>query len=600
MLRLKRYVVFGGLLLNISVADVVAVPVGLDKPIDEYNDVLGSEELTKYSRDLFGSVISAVRKGDRQKAALLIRRVLSAYPEHPVAWEFDGTLKLVEKDYKNAERSLIKSLTFMPERASPRAKLGLIRLAQNNIQEAKKLFVEALTQEPDNWIAHRYLARIARAEGDMSLALKHYSSLTDSGRKFSESVYLNYAMALAELNRFDDIINLLEPLTTKSSQISLLLAESYMSLGQLTEARQQLSRVQRNNPDDPRLKLLTAIDKRISGQYQESVNQLDTLIAENSSNPLYHYHFGLASLKLGQTDKALQSFQTALRNSQQGSFLRALLAAEFEQLEQTNSVIEALEPIAASKARKDVSYRLVHAYAKTGDWQKGLEHVDLMIQNYPQFVPAHMLKVEVFRGLGDLKKAERYALQTVTRFPASSDALKTYLRLLTSEYGQQKALKSIQQLSDNQPNNTRLAFMLANQYQSAEQYEQAERIYRQLLKKNPDNPGFLNNLAVVLSYQPEKINDALKYSRKASKLAPESELLMDTYGWILHLSGQSDQALTQLKKALDKQPDLKEAQCHLGLVQASIGRKQSDLLNACLNSELDQGLKKKAELALAN
>ena len=598
-LHVKQTLISGALLLSL-LSTAQAIPVGMNSQSAEYSDLLNSKELSQYSRDLFGSVISAVRKGDYQKAKLLIRRVLSAYPEHPIAWEFDGTLKFLDGEYKDAEQSLIKSLKYMPERATPRAKLGLVRLAQDDFAGAKQLFSEALTQDPDNWIAHRYLARIADSEGNTLQAAEHYKHLLESGSGEITSIHAEYARNLAQLKRYDEIVSLLAsyPKTSTNPELTLLLAEAYMNLGNLEAGRKQLAFAKKIAPKDPRTSLLSAIDLRLSGQAQQSAKTLQQLIANDSSNASFHYHYGLALLQLGKLIQAQQAFQNAANNSPATSALRIALANQFNALKQPEKVIQTLEPFIEKQLREDALYMLVQAYVDSGKWQQGLQHAERMIEKRPQFVPARLLRIELLRGLNRRKEAEQYARQTLNLFPASTDALKSYVRLLFRNHDKQSALAKLKQVVDKHPDNSAFNFMLANQYQAANDPAKAEAVYRKLLTTMPENPGLLNNLAIVLSQQTGKLQQALETANKAHKKAPNNAAIADSFGWILHLAKRHQQAEQTLQQALKLAPDLIDAQCHLGLVRQQRGKRESALLKSCLNPGFDSNIQALAKQAL--
>ncbi len=601
-MQLRKQIQLSGVLLFLLLSVVHAVPVNMDNQSTDFNDLINSNELSQFSRDLFGSVISAVRAGDHQKAALLIRRVLSAYPEHPVAWEFDGTLRIMAGDFKGAERSLIKSLTYMPERSSARAKMGLVRLAQNNFDSARKLFHETLIQDPDNWISHRYLARMADAEGNTLNAIEHYKSLVKSGVAEVTSIHTAYARDLARLQRYDEIVLLLEPLakTKTDPDLALVLAESYMNLGQMDAARQTLDSVKKLIPDDPRIQLLSAIDLRISGQSQKSAQLLESLITKHGGKALFYYHYGLAQRQLGESEKARQAFNSAIDNSSDTSTLRVILAKQFEELKQPENVITALEPLTKVQTSNDVVYMLVRAYADSGKWQQGLDYTDRMIEKNPQFVPARLLRIEILRGMGQVEDAEDYVWQTLALFPDSVEVLKSYVRLLFQNHRKQQALTKFKKFVEDHPNNKIAGFMLANQYQAANYPVEAESVYRDLLLSTPDNPGLLNNLAIVLAQQPGKLYEALMLSKKAHQLAPVNAAMTDSLGWILHLSNQHKKAEEILEQALAKQPEMIEARCHLGLVKQQRGKQDKALLKACLKPGLENGLQEMARKALGN
>jgi predicted Zn-dependent protease len=275
-----------------------------------------------------------------------------------------------------------------------------------------------------------------------------------------------------------------------------------------------------------------------------------------------------------------------------------MLAREFVALKQPEKVIKTLEPLVKTQAKKEVIYMLVQAYADSRKWRKALMHAENMVEKFPEFVPARLLKIEVLRGLNRFEDAEDYALQTVSQFPDSTEALKGYNRILFQNNEQQQALKKLNQLSEKNPDNRVLSFMLANQYQAANNPDQAEKIYRKLLNTTPDNVGLLNNLAVVLSQQTGKLDEALSLSQKAKQLAPNNPAINESLGWILHLAKRHTQAQEILNLVVKQQPQMIEAQCHLGLVKHQQGNRDIGLLKKCLQPNLDNRLHDLAKQAL--
>jgi tetratricopeptide (TPR) repeat protein len=103
--------------------------------------------------------------------------------------------------------------------------------------------------------------------------------------------------------------------------------------------------------------------------------------------------------------------------------------------------------------------------------------------------------------------------------------------------------------------------------------------YKKLLELAPDDMTALNNLAVLLAevMQPPNPKDGLVYSQRAHELMKKGgrrdPLVLDTHGWLLVLSGQTDEGIEVLRTALQirKIPD---AYYHLG--EAYLRKKFAD------------------------
>ena len=76
-------------------------------------------------------------------------------------------------------------------------------------------------------------------------------------------------------------------------------------------------------------------------------------------------------------------------------------------------------------------------------------------------------------------------------------------------------------------------------------------MYRKLILKQPDDVIALNNLSMLIyKYEPENLDEALKYARHAEKLQPNAIAIRDTVGEILARLGRWDEALPILESCI--------------------------------------------------
>ena len=76
-------------------------------------------------------------------------------------------------------------------------------------------------------------------------------------------------------------------------------------------------------------------------------------------------------------------------------------------------------------------------------------------------------------------------------------------------------------------------------------------LYRKLILKQPDDVIALNNLSMLIyKYEPENLDEALKYARHAEKLQPNAIAIRDTVGEILARQGRWDEALPILESCI--------------------------------------------------
>ncbi len=92
--------------------------------------------------------------------------------------------------------------------------------------------------------------------------------------------------------------------------------------------------------------------------------------------------------------------------------------------------------------------------------------------------------------------------------------------------------------------------------------------YESALKKAPDSPVILNNLA--WSYYLEKDPRAEETAKRAYELAPNAAAILDTYGWILVENGKVSEGITYLERAANLAKDNAEIQEHLSEARARL------------------------------
>jgi tetratricopeptide (TPR) repeat protein len=123
-----------------------------------------------------------------------------------------------------------------------------------------------------------------------------------------------------------------------------------------------------------------------------------------------------------------------------------------------------------------------------------------------------------------------------------------------------------------------------------DQPNEAIGLYRKLLKQQPKNVGVLNDLATVLSEQPESENrrEAMECIERAIELAGPQAGLLDTKGMILYFDGKLDRALVELQAAVQT-PNSDPRFCfHLAVVYGRLG--QLDKSRAALQQARDADL----------
>ena len=98
--------------------------------------------------------------------------------------------------------------------------------------------------------------------------------------------------------------------------------------------------------------------------------------------------------------------------------------------------------------------------------------------------------------------------------------------------------------------------ILGSAYYETGQVEKAWKCFDRCLQLQPDQIYVLNNYAYYLSEQPdvtpEQLAKAEQMSRTTIEKEPDNATFLDTYAWILHKMHRDREALSYMKRAIEK------------------------------------------------
>jgi tetratricopeptide (TPR) repeat protein len=138
------------------------------------------------------------------------------------------------------------------------------------------------------------------------------------------------------------------------------------------------------------------------------------------------------------------------------------------------------------------------------------------------------------------------------------------------------ALKPLRELTSRHPDNPYLAYQQAQELGAAGLVDEAARAYTPITAgTGPYHLAAKNDLAFLRAQAGgEGLNEAIGLAREVFRALPTSPAVMDTAGWIEHLSGRSEAALDLLTRGIGSLSDVPEAHYHLGAVYHALGEER--------------------------
>jgi tetratricopeptide (TPR) repeat protein len=250
-------------------------------------------------------------------------------------------------------------------------------------------------------------------------------------------------------------------------------------------------------------------------------------------------HLGFAYQQMGQFDKAVSTFEEALKLAPDdptltGYLIQANLAAK--------RFVEAADLARAARA------------------------------DQPDNLPLARLEAEALRQSGRADQGVALLEGVVQKNTDDPDAYIALSQLYADANRGAQAVKLLQDAQLKFPTESSLTFQLAAVLEKQKKHAESEAVFRQLIAKEPEHAAALNYLGYMLADRGEKLEESVGLIQRALQIEPDNGSYLDSLGWAYYKIGKLDLAETHLKRAADQLLTNSVVQDHYGDVLARLGR----------------------------
>lgn len=443
---------------------------------------------------------------------------------------------------KAVYRGLIERRGTAPSALEARLKLADILASEGDNEESLRLITEVLTESP-----HEGDALVARAE--LRLQDKNYDgAIADlrlvvvdrpNSREAADLLVGAYlakgdsALALDQLERYVSE-------NPADELMALQLAALYAQLGQIDDAERHLKKAaDRGGDEGAALEALVELYLR-DGRVRLAIEAAERMRGEFPENPVAAYLLGLARQAAGEHEHAVAAFETALQ----------------------------LKPNAVQTVTALVRSRL--ALAQGAAALKTLAESIENDQDNPQF---HNLRGWVLSSQGEMQQALA-AFEQASRLRPNWEV--PYLNRSNVLLGQARRADAVAVLHtgiEATNGDSKLLLQLATMVEAEGDEAGAAELYRRTLVEDREHEAANNNLALLLvkdSREAGALHEALEMVRRFEE--SPNPLFRDTLGWILFLSGRTEEAIPHLEFAVDGAPQRPDVRYHLAMAYQEASR----------------------------
>lgn len=482
--------------------------------------------------------MSLLAQGETEEA---ITELKSAVDLGQGVVQADILLVLSHLQKKEYEKALAASKALekrMPESPIPFNLTGLAYLYKGDTRLAAEQFNKALAIDPGFFTAEMNLARIDFANKDSDAMERRYKSILSKSEKHLGAL-LGMADLVAKKGENEEVEKWLKKayqLNPELPQPGIALTRYYLNLKKPLKALPMVNALLQKFPKNPNVLKTVADAQLAAGEINSAIRNYEILAEQQPAAPGVWLLLARAQLKRDEQKNARASLQQALKLKEDFTQARVILAG--------------LE-------------------LKSRNYDEASRLADLIIKNRPELSAGYEISAAVSQNRKQPEKALELYEKGYRAQPSARLAI-----TLARQYGAvgkpEKAVATLNNWLEAEPENIAVLSMLGMQYQAMKQDTKAINAYQKVHELAPENLLVLNNLAWL--YQTRGDKKALILSKKAYELAPETPEIVDTYGWILVKFGEQERGLQILQQAFVSAPTNPEIGYHVAYALHKTGR----------------------------
>lgn len=473
----------------------------------------------------------------------------------------EGVREYCEGDYGKAESLLSQSIRSCGTNDAAWYYMAMTRLAANDVGKAMDCLEKASGLSPENPWYKLSIARIYSGMGEAEPAIDIFEELIDRHPEKSDYYYelADLFLMQNELDKALGVIDKIEQLRGSSELTLNARYEILMRQGKYDEAEKAAARMDEEFPS-PRTALIVGdiyknrFDDSTALEYYRKALSLDP-----DFTPAY---FGIAETYRMRRDffNFFRNINVFMSNPQMNPQMKtsyineAVFASGMVQVFKPQVDTMVNEMLEAHPSDTSVLTLAGSYFAATDSTGKGLEILRRNIELNPDVKSAYTAYMGQLFYARDWDSLVHVAAMTSGRFPGEPD-IKEFLAIAYWQSGNtEKAIKTYESLLKDVPEGHPMLVScygsLGDLYHETGNRRKAYSCYEKGLKIDGNYSPILNNYAYFLSEEKRHLGKAVEMSRKTVLNEPENPTYLDTYGWLMFLSGDYEEARKYLKKAM--------------------------------------------------
>jgi len=441
-----------------------------------------------------------------------------------------------------AERLANETLERDPNNIEGHILMGGVLFAKKDKEKALAELNQAIQLDPNRVESYLSLARFHMANNERDKAEEQLKkAISVNGN--SSIAHTEYGKFLAQTNRMGEA----EAELTRAVEVAptdrtahLFLANFYMATRQVDKAENAYKALVALDPDKPESQLLMADFYWMVNRPDETVRIYRDVLAKSPDFMTGRYRLTEILLMRGDTQGAADQIDEMLKkdkHDRQALMLRARMQMQKQQPESLKAAIEDLKEVLQQEPTSRAGlYFMSQANLTLGLLDQARAYAADLDRNYPDYLPAKMMQVQINLAGGDPKAAITMANDLLSRLSKATPDRDQSAQLITELNEKAYLARGTAQLQ------------LKNTTAARQDFDAARQI-------RPNDPNVYNNLALVSAVE-GKPEDAMASYENALRVDATNFIALNGMITQYARNKELDKAHSRVDQALSMYPNV--------------------------------------------
>ena len=458
--------------------------------------------------------------------------------------------------------------------------------------EAEKVLGTLLERAPDQRAINYMYAMVLTKLGRGNESKQYLERAVEV-----DPTFVGAALQLADIyeaeNDFSKAAAVLQPLVADDpTNVEFQRRQAYLYLrgGEAEKARASLKALVDADPKDARSLFYLAEAYNDLEQYGEADKIYRKLLEASPDDPDVLASYGLSQIGQHKFDEAAKTFQAMQKLADLPDNLQVLAKTQLAYIDLQKGNYQA----AIDQAKQVLVFRdkpnaqavntALEAMKKQKKFADAVALLQPLADKYSADPFVNARYVEFLLRAGDKDRA-RVAASTQAKFGVRNTVGAAEAYVQNEQYD--SAIGLLKDALKAKPDEVDLQFELGSAYERSGNKGEAEKVFEQILAKNPDNNQTLNYLGYMWAESGVNLERAQAMLQKAVTAEPRNGAYIDSLGWVYYQQGKLELAEKYLTDAARLMPRDATVHEHLGDVLAKRGQvsRALELYRAALKLE---------------